>query len=105
MTLSSSSMSAALFARPTEDRQDVPPRLALAAAGSGLLASPHPHGVRPLLRALRSASVHRRGRAHRLRELAGAGAPRGRARVPYGVGRRASLPGGVLALLGARGVP
>ena len=50
-------------------------------------------------------AVGPRGRAPGVHERARAGPPGRRARLPLGVGRRAPLPRGVLALLGARAVP
>ncbi len=63
------------------------------------------HEVRDLLRAVGAAAVASRGGAHRVHERAGAGAAGRRAGLRPGVGGRASLPRGVLALLGAGAVP
>ena len=61
--------------------------------------------VRGLLRVVGAQAVGPRGRAPGVHERARAGAPGRRAGLPLRVGRRAPLPRGVLALVGARAVP
>src|SRR5262245_59704596 len=63
------------------------------------------HEIRTLLRAVGPTALDARVGAHRLQQCARAGEARRRARVRPGLGRRAPLPRGVLALPRARALP
>src|SRR5579871_6432028 len=94
---------AANAARPAE--HVMPPRRDGMAADH---AAPHgalcmPAAVRHLLRALDAAPVQPRRRATGVPQRPRTGPPRRRARLRVGLGGRAPLPRGVLALLGSGG--